>query len=109
SIQSVFFNNISAFSIESSTDASLTIRAGQPTSNIGFLTNTITIVSSLEGVFYQPFTWNYTDASQIMTVDPPNGTSLTLVTVTGTNLYGGGTRIASVTVAGILADMIVSP
>ena len=109
SIQSLSFNNISAFSIVSSTDTSIVIRAGQPTSNVGFLTNTITIVSSLGGVFYQSFTWNYTDASQITAVDPPNGTSLTPVTVTGTNLYGGGTRIASVMVAGILADMIASP
>ena len=108
SIQSVFFNNISAFSIESSTDTSIVIRAGRPTSIIGFLTNTITIVSSLEGVFYQLFMWNYTDASQITTVDPPSGISFTPVTVTGTNLYGGGTEIASVTVAGISADMISS-
>ena len=110
SIQSVFFNNnISAFSILSYTDSSIVIRAGRPSSSIGFITNSITIVSSLGGVLYQAFLWNYTDASQIVTVDPPGGRSFTMVTVTGMNLYGGGTRIMSVTVARIPADTFSSP
>ena len=109
SIQSVSFNNISAFSIVSYSDMSIVIRVGRPTSSLGFTTNSITIVSSQGGVLYQSFSWTYTDASQIVTVDPLSGTSLTSVTVTGMNLYGGGNRITSVTVAGIPADTIMSP
>ena len=106
SVQSVSFDNISAFDVTSSSNTLITIRVGRPTSLSAFLTNTVTIRSVLGSVLYQNFPWNFTESSRILNVDPPSGTSLTVVTVSGINLLGGGTTIRSVTVAGIAATMI---
>ena len=104
SVQSVLFDNIPAYEIVSSSDTSIMIRVGQALTE--FTTSSITIQSDMGGMLYQEITWNYTDPSQIMAVNPTNGASLMEVTVNGTNLLGGGTRISSVTVAGIPATMV---
>ena len=104
-ILTVSFNNISAYEIVSVSEELITIRVGRPTSSVAFTTSSITIESDSGGVLYQDFLWNFTDPSRITDVSPPSGKSLTDVTVSGVNLLGGGTRIMSVTVAGIPATL----
>lgn len=106
SVLSVSFDNISAFDVISSSNTSITIRVGQPTSSSAFVTNTVIIQSDLGGVLYQNLPWNFTESSRILNVNPSSGRSRTEVTVSGVNLLGGGTTIMSVTVAGIAATII---
>ena len=107
-LQSVSFDNISAYDIISTSDTAVSIRVGRPTSTAAFTSNSITFRSVSGGVLYEEFTWNFTEASRITEVSPGMGTSLTMVTVNGENLFGGGTAITSVTVAGIPGTIVMA-
>ena len=94
--------------ILSATDTTISARIGQTTRMSAFTTNSVTLISNFESVLYQEFDWDFMNQSNITSVSPSSGFSLTEVVINGTNLFGGGTQIISVTVVGIMATRISS-
>ena len=52
--------------------------------------------------------WNFTERGEITNVRPSSGHYGTIVTITGSNLFGGGNFVDSLTLAGVEVDEIVS-
>ena len=109
SIAEVLLDNITVYSIISSTDTEIQVRVGEPDiTTEDFTTSSVTLRSNFGGVLYQMFPWNYTNQSLILDISPQNGSGLTTVTLTGENLLGGGSSITRVETAGISANRIIS-
>lgn len=58
------------------------------------------------GALVEGGSFTYQTAANITAVSPTQGQQGTQVNVTGTNLYGGGTRIASATLGGVPATIV---
>ena len=67
----------------------------------------VTLISNFGGELRSTFTWNYLEASTVIEVSPNSGVGGVVVTVTGERLLGGGSRIDSVTTAGVPAEDVV--
>ena len=101
-VEQVLIGGVLAFDITSINESTVRARAGEPGNGAAFAGN-VTLISNFGGRLESDVEWSYLNQSAITDVSPPNGTSDTTVTVTGTNLLGGGTRIVRVFAAGIEA------
>ena len=102
------FGDIPLDSITTATDNSVSARVTEPNNGDEFTTQSITLISEYGGVLYLPFSWNFSNQSNISSITPPNGVGGTTVIINGTNLLGGGNTIELATVAGIMAVVISS-
>ena len=100
SVSDVLIGNISAYVVLSSTDTTVSARVGRPGQVEGF-TDDVTLVSDTGGRLVSTFLWTYLNSSEVISVSPQSGTGGDIVTVEGRNLLGGGTRIVSVSTAGV--------
>ena len=89
--------------ILSSSDQQVEARVGEPTSTLEFNTTTIDLTSNFGGALTQPFVWRFQNQSDIIEVSPSSGIGSTNITITGSNLLGGGTSIVSAIVESIPA------
>ena len=106
SISEVYIGGVAVYEIVSSVNSVVVVRAGEPSSGEAFNTTNITLVSNDGGILVSNVTWDYLEQSNITDVSPSNGTGRTNVSVTGSNLLGGGESIQRVTVADIEATNI---
>jgi len=105
SVQQVFINDVLAV-VSSYNGTAVVARAGEPQNGEAF-NGTVTLISNDGGRLESDIEWSYLNQSSITDVTPQNGTGNTSVTVNGTRLLGGGTRIVSVSVADIEALQIL--
>ena len=86
----------------SNTHLDVIVAAGSPgNGDVVLVSNSGSIVTAL-------LAWTYTDVAVISTVSPGAGQLDTTVTISGDFLYGGGTSLAGVTLAGVAPSRIVS-
>ena len=71
------------------------VRVGAPTLPDSFSASNITLVSDCDISLTQNIEWLFLNQSRIETILPPSGFKDTKVTIFGTNLLGGGSRIVS--------------
>ena len=107
SISSGFLNDVPLLVTESSATR-VVAQVEQPTSSAAFNSSTITLIGNLGGRIVQEMQWMFLDQSSIETVSPSDGFGNMLVTITGTNLLGGGTQISSASLASIPVISITS-
>lgn len=89
--------------ITSSSDQIVEARVSDPSNPMEFNTTSITLISNFGGNLTQTFPWRFLNQSDINNVSPSSGIGNTDVTITGSNLLGGGTRIVSAIVESIPA------
>ena len=100
-IVSAWLNGVAAEKVISSNNTVIVVQAGCSIS-------TGSGIISLEvdtGPFINGSSWSYVTASQILSVTPESGQFGTIVSIQGSLLYGGGTRIASVSLGGVSASI----
>ena len=106
SVEQIFIGDISALEVISSSPTQVVFRAGEPsTTNTSY--ENITLISNSGGNITTNTIWTYQVASMVISVVPVNGSQVTEVNITGTNLLGGGNIISAVSVAGIPARNIL--
>jgi hypothetical protein len=88
-----------------SSDTRVDARMGEPISP-NPSGDRVTLISNFGGELRSTFTWNYLEASTEIEVSPNSGVGGVVVNVTGERLLGGGSRIDTVTTAGVPAENI---
>lgn len=105
SISSLQFDNV-LLDVLSANDTSVMARVGQPASMFTDASESISLTSDFGSVLYYEFSWTFLNQSNITSLVPPDGFGGQNVTVSGINLLGGGNRILSVSVAGIMGRVV---
>ena len=108
-VSQVLIGGVAATEIASggNNETSITARIGLPAMGTTFATNNITVVASEGGRLESlSVSFQYLDQSVITNISPPSGVGNTTVTITGTNLLGGGSNITRITAAEIPARNI---
>ena len=105
SIDTIMLGNVSA-TVNNATNTVIIVSAGEfPTqtdlSNIVYRVNT-------EAELTIPYSWRYIVPGEITSVSPSVGGPGTIVTIRGTNLFGGGTRAVEVLLNNIPAERIIN-
>lgn len=98
-IGSVVVNNVIG------NDTLITGEAGNPP-NVNAFNGMVSIISSDSGILMSNYTWSYNQGGVISNFTPTSGRNSETINITGTNLFGSGTRIVRVTVAGVDAANI---
>ena len=106
SVNVVYIGNVPSLEVISSNSSIVIFRAGESNSSfnssISLISNYNSNLTSTENV-----TWTYLESSIVLLVEPSNSTGGMIVNVTGRNLFGGGSSIVSVSLAGIEVRDIV--
>ena len=107
SVQEVYIGGMAVLEILTSSPNKVVCRAGSPPSLMETVGN-FSLVSESGGVLDTSTEWTYLNGSEILDVEPANGTGGIDVNITGTNLLGNGTTIVSVVMSEIDVRMIIS-
>jgi hypothetical protein len=105
SVTEIIIGSVVTNDILSSTNNLVEARVGRPDNTASFAAS-ITLVSNFGGELPSTFSWTYLPSSEVTEVSPMSGIGGSIVNITGNNLLGGGTMIASVTTAGVPAFLI---
>ena len=107
-LSQVYIDSVLA-TIVSSSDTFVSVRAGLPTAQGQAFNGTVTLVSATGGIVFSTQVWTYLPGANVASIFPTNGTAGTNVTITGTQLLGGGgNTVVQVMVVGIPATNIQS-
>ena len=105
-VSRVTLAGVEAFVILSS-NSSVTVQAGPSPSAAG-LVGSVSIESSNGARVERSGGFRYVAAGLVSSVEPANGVLSTLVTISGTSLLSGSSRLGTVTLGGIAVQRIVS-
>ena len=106
-VETVLIDDIAALEIIDPNGDTVVARAGDPPTTGNFTTSSMTLISNHGGELRANVSWTYLPASSIISVNPPNGNGDMQVTITGTNLLGGGSIIERVITDNIPAAQII--
>ena len=97
-----------AATIISSSDTQVIITAGSNAALVTSVTGDVVVISDTFATTIDASAWTYIPLGSITQIEPAYGQRGTIVTITGTNLLGGGASATSVTLASIAATVLSS-
>ena len=101
SIVSVSLAGVSVLNIASSSDTTVSVRAGD-----GSGSGSVVLVANTGAIVTQANAWAYQAPGVISSVTPNTGQFGTKVTISGTRLLGDGAQVTIVTLAGVEAEVV---